>query len=659
VLRLPSLGVKRAAALIALLALAAPAAASAHATLVRTEPANGAVLDNAPRSVRVVFDDSVRVAGGNAAVDNASGSSVLDGKARASGRVLTIPLRPNLADGDYSIRWSIVSDDGHKEKGVLAFGVGAGRAAPQSVLGASTRLSRSDVVLRALYYLGLLAAAGATAFGLLARSVLGDRIRRPLAHLIFFALLAAFLGGSGILHGAPPGTRYELVLKTAVTLALIGGAAAALAPMYARLLPLAGACSLVLVTLPTFAGHALDRDQPRWFAVPTDLAHAASAAVWLGGLLALVFVLPRASTFAPERDRVVRRFSTTALAAVVVLAASGLARALTELDAVSQIWSTSYGQTLIVKSVLFLPLLGLGWLNRAVLLGAFVRLRRSALLETAILLGIVVAVGVLTELRPGIAVARVAKQSTSPLQAAAPATLPPRDAVVDAHAIGTLAVAIARTPGSATVTIVGADGTGASGRTVEVDGRRASECGSGCYRAPAGSGPVRVTVDGRSTSFDIPARAPDATATLRRLTRTYRSSKTIVFDERLASSPENAIVTRFTAVAPNRLRYDTHNGPSAIIVGNRRWDRDRAGKRFVESPQTPLDVTQPYWNGVTNVHEIAPGVVTFLDRATPAWFRVEIRGSLPRQVHMTAAARFMTDTYVGFDEPVTVSPPSR
>jgi copper transport protein len=658
VIWLRSPGVKRAAALVALFALAAPAAASAHATLIRTEPVSGAVLDRAPAVVRVVFDDTVRVAGGNAAVDNAGSASVLGGRARAAGRVLTIPLRPKLGDGDYSIRWSIVSDDGHREQGVLAFAVGSGRAAPHSVLGASAPLAWDDVVLRTLYYLGILAAAGAVAFGLMARHVLGSRLRRPLSHLLFFALLAAFLGGSGILHSAPSGTRFALLLKIAVTLALVGGAAAALAPLYSGLLIAAGACSVVLVAIPTFSGHALDRDQPRFLSIPVDLAHIASAAVWLGGLLALVFVLPRATPSDDERTRVVRRFSTVALASVVVLALSGLGRALTELDSVSQIWSTSYGRALIVKSALFLPLLGIGWLNRTLLLGAFARLRRSAMLEVFVLLGIVVTVAVLTELRPGKAAAR-APVSTGPLQAAAPPALPPRGGVVDAHELGALGVAVARVPGSVTVTILAPDGTGASNKTVLVDGARASDCGSGCYRAPAGAGPVRVDVDGRATVFEVPVDAPDARTLLRSVTRTYRASRTIVFDERLASSPTNSISTRFTAVAPDRLKYVTRGGPSAIIVGSRRWDRDTPGGRLVESPQTPLDVTQPYWTVVTNVHEIAPGVVTFLDRRTPAWFRMTIKGSLPQRVHMTAAAHFMTDSYVGFDEPVEVSAPSR
>jgi len=70
-------------------------------------------------------------------------------------------------------------------------------------------------------------------------------------------------------------------------------------------------------------------------------------------------------------------------------------------------------------------------------------------------------------------------------------------------------------------------------------------------------------------------------------------------------------------------------------------------------------VTDPTWTTFSNVHEVAPGVLTFLDRGIPAWFRVTLAGPLPRTLHMTAAAHFMTEHYVGFDVPATVSPPSR
>jgi copper transport protein len=605
----------------------------------------------------VSFDDTVRVAGGNAAIANASRASVLAGRPRASGRVLTIPLRAGLPNGDYSVRWSIVSDDGHREQGVLAFAVGAGARSPTSVLGSGTPLGWGDLILRALYYLGILAGGGAAVFGLLARGLLGPRLTPVLSHLLFFALLAAFLGASGILHAAPPGTRFDLVMKVAVTIALVGGAAAALAPTFARLLPLAGVCSLALIAAPTLSGHALDRDQPRLISVPVDLAHAASASVWFGGLLSLVFVLPRAAADEARRTRVVRRFSSTALISVGLLAATGIVRALTELDSVTQIWSTSYGRTLIVKSALFAPLVALGWLNRTLLLGVFARLRRSASLEAGILVAVVVAVAVLTELRPGIAVARraVAAAPASP----APAALPPRDAVVEAHELGSLAVAIARTPGHATVTLLGPDGTGASGRDVRIDGVTAAPCGSGCYRAAAAAGAVGVSVGGAATTFDVPVKAPAATQALRRITHAYVASRTIVFDETLASSPTDRIQTRFTVVAPNRLSYVIRGGPAAIVIGSRRWDRTSQHAPYVESAQTPIRVVAPLWSQVSNAHEIAPGVFTFLDRSIPAWFRVTVTGSLPRVVRMTAAAHFMTERYVGFDVSATVSPPAR
>jgi len=98
-------------------------------------------------------------------------------------------------------------------------------------------------------------------------------------------------------------------------------------------------------------------------------------------------------------------------------------------------------------------------------------------------------------------------------------------------------------------------------------------------------------------------------------------------------------------------------GPAAVVIGARRWDRDSVRAPWVASAQTPLHVTQPGWGNPTNVHEIAPGVLTFLDRRVPAWFRLTIGGARPRRVQMTAAAHFMDDRYIGFDVPVKVSPP--
>jgi len=639
-------------------ALVLPGAALAHATLLQTTPANGAVLAKAPTAVTVVFDDSVRVAKGNAAVDNETQTSVLAGKATVHGRDLTIPLKP-LADGAYSVRWSIVSDDGHREEGVLAFAVGEGSVSPQSVLGASVPLTWSDILLRSLYYLGVLAGGGFAVFALLNRNVVGPALQRPLAHLVFFSLLLAFLGGSGILHAAPPGTRFALVMKIALTVSLAGGAAAALAPTLPQLLPIAYAAAIALLAAPSFSGHALDNDQPRVLAVVADLAHMASAAVWLGGLIAIVYAIPRATGDDATRRAAVARFSKAALISVIVLGASGITRALTELSAVSQLWSTSYGRALLVKTAIFVPLLGVGWLNRTVLIRVYARVRRSARVEVVAIVGIVVTVAILTELAPGRNKAR--SPAAAPLAAALPPTLPPRDAIVDARELGSLAIGVAREPRRTTVTIIGPDATGVDDRDVRVNGVAATQCGSGCYRAPSpGTGALRVSVGGHTLTFDIASTAPDATAILKRITRAYRASRTIVFDETLASSPTNAQTTRFTVVAPHNLSYQTRGGgPAAIVIGTRRWDRSVSNSPWQPTSQTPIDVTAPYWTQPTNAHLVGPNTITFVDRRIPAFFRLTFKGSRPTVSHMTAAAHFMTDRYVGFDVPAEVSPPSR
>jgi hypothetical protein len=66
---------------------------------------------------------------------------------------------------------------------------------------------------------------------------------------------------------------------------------------------------------------------------------------------------------------------------------------------------------------------------------------------------------------------------------------------------------------------------------------------------------------------------------------------------------------------------------------------------------------QPYWGKPTNVHLLAPNVLTFLDRRVPAWFQVTLKGDRPTLVRMAAAGHFMIDRYVGFDVPAVVSPP--
>jgi hypothetical protein len=168
-----------------------------------------------------------------------------------------------------------------------------------------------------------------------------------------------------------------------------------------------------------------------------------------------------------------------------------------------------------------------------------------------------------------------------------------------------------------------------------------------------------VRVGARRLVFDLPPAAADASALLARVAADYRAQRTVAYEERLASSPANAQLTQFVLVAPDRLRYVIAGGPQAVVIGPRRWDRATPTGRWVETPQSPLQVPHPAWYAATNARLVAPRTITFLDRAIPAWFRVRLdaQDRLPLRLDMTAAAHFMVDRYASFGSPRSIEPP--
>jgi copper transport protein len=627
-------------------ALALSVAAAAHATLLHSSPADRAVLPTAPREARFVFDDTVRVASGIRAVRNGDGS-VLGGKPRIAGRkILVVPLR-QIGNGDYTVLWRVVSDDGHTEAGVISFAVGAGRAPPSPTLSASNRPTARDVISRWLFFAGLLVASGGALFRI-ATGAGRTRILLP-------AFVAVFLGASGLLpHQGTLATRFGLAYAVATVVAAVGATCAAIAIVDARASLAVWVCGLLLLPLPSVAGHALDAGQLR-IEVVVDVLHLSAAAVWTGGLVQLVFVLRARDA----RADVVRRFSTLALVAVAVLSATGVIRALGELRTVSQLWTAGYGRLLIVKTGLLAVLVLLGWLNRYRLVprGDTARLRRSVTAELVLLAGLVVAVAILTDARPGTAhaVAVGVATGTPPL--------PALDAVVLAQEDGDNAVTLAAEPNRIRVTVFDGQGLGVNGSSVAIAGTPASSCGPGCYEAPAGlRGVLTVSLDRRRFVFDVPRVAPNAKALVARATRTFRSLQSITYVERLASSSRNHIVSTFTLEAPDRVEYRIRGGSAGIVIGTRRWDRESG--RWIRSLSTLLPQPSPIWGTpITNARVLSRTrnsvLVSFLNPSVPAWFvvRFDARTLRPRVLDMTATAHFMHHVYRGFNAPRRIFPP--
>jgi copper transport protein len=640
----------RALLVLLLLGLALPGSAWAHATLVKVTPDDGAVLATPPVAVRFVFDDDVRAGSGIKAIRNDGGASVLDGKARVvDRRTLVVPLRSGLSHGDYTVLWRVISDDGHTIAGVTVFGVGAGRPPPTAALSVRNGPSVKDVVSRWLLFAGLLTAVGAVFFRFTVAPV-------PL-RLFLGAYLLVFVGVSGLLHGVPVSSRFGGTMVAVAAISAFGAVFAAIAPMFPVVEPLVFAAAVLLLPGPSIAGHALDRGRSP-IEVVDDVIHVAAASVWLGGLVALGLALRGGG----DRGALMRRFSSVAVVSVGVLALTGVIRALSELSSVSQLWSTGYGRALIVKTALLLALVGIGWVNRYRLVPRLevAALRRNIVAELVLFGGLLLAVALLTDLRPG------RDRAAAAAVVAGPPPLPAPAMVVQAKESGDYGVALAyRAPGEE-VTVLGQDGQGVNGLDVRVNGDKARSCGPGCYGSfvPL-KHTARVSVNGSLLTFAIPAHTKPASALVAKATRSFRGLKSVDYVERLASSPRNKVVSDFTLEHPNRLEYRIRGGASGIVIGARRWDR-AAGGRWFESGQTPTPQPEPIWAGhFTNAFllDTTPTtyVVAFMKPLGPTWFTVRLdrKTLLPRNLRMTTAAHFMTHRYVRFNAPPRIRAPVR
>ncbi len=168
--------------------------------------------------------------------------------------------------------------------------------------------------------------------------------------------------------------------------------------------------ALLLMTL-TQLSHAAA--EGRFLPFLGDWLHVAAATVWTGGLLCLLFVffsgpldaLP-ADRRAKLRERTVRRFSSVATTAVLILAATGLYAVLLHVPNLTALVGTPYGRALLTKLGLLALLLGIGGTNYFLQgRGPFGRLVGA---ELVLALAIFVATGFLTSSPPATAVSQEA-----------------------------------------------------------------------------------------------------------------------------------------------------------------------------------------------------------------------------------------------------------
>jgi copper transport protein len=368
---------------VLLVALIQATGVFAHASLIHAEPADGAVIAEPPRLLKLTFNEAVeptliRLVGPN--------GERIDPPFATQNAVVTI-TPPMLPKGTHTLTWRVVSADGHPVGGALMFSVGTpsaqalARGAEAGDAGVAVALWGAKIAI----YVGLFIGIG----GAFVRAWLtpwGVRQRRDLAQHAIAAALAAGLvatmasvGLQGLDALALPLTAlsraraWQTGLATsygttavaafaALVLAVVAqGARSAWLPRLFSVLALLGA-GLAL----SLSGHAAVAE-PEAITRSAVFVHTVAVAFWIGAFLPLLAALGDG-----DRGReVLARFTRLIPSGIAVLLLAGVLLAFVQLDRLDALWTTSYGVVLSVKLAAVVVLLGLGAANRFVLVPRF------------------------------------------------------------------------------------------------------------------------------------------------------------------------------------------------------------------------------------------------------------------------------------------------
>ncbi|HSU04738.1 MAG TPA: CopD family protein [Acetobacteraceae bacterium] len=261
--------------------------------------------------------------------------------------------------------------------GTLLFGELGGSAALTRAL---RRLARASAIVAL--------AAGVLWFALNARAMAGsESVRDSFAALVLVARDTQF--GMWLLIRLAILIAALLIIKGRRIALLLAAAALLVQPELAHAGAIGGNAGLLLTA--------------------SEVLHMLAAGAWLGGLIPLAMTVTMLPP--PQSAQICRRFSSIALSAVLVLAATGTIQAGVLLGGLRALTGTNYGRVLLVKLALLLCALALAGLNRfrltsrvASSVGARLQMRQSLTAEAVFGLFIVLAAACLASLPPGGAV---------------------------------------------------------------------------------------------------------------------------------------------------------------------------------------------------------------------------------------------------------------
>jgi copper transport protein len=385
-------------------ALALPAAASAHAYLIKTVPAASVILSAPPPDVALTYDEAVEPRFAIISITDAAGQQEATASPQRSPSnpdTLVVPLKPRLPEGWYLVYWRAISVDGHPVQGAFTFAVGP-NPGPQPQFKvpsiAQTATTTPLLIGRWAMFLTVMTAIGLFALRMLIARPLVRRVEgtslRPLS-VAFLAVgilalvaiplyleeatavdsLRSFFSFGNLvpLFSVTAFGRGYLKMELCLALFVVAAAIALWtdrpnqpARTIAALLSLTGALAAAasVLALPGASGHA-GQTAPVGVSLLLDWLHLLSGSVWLGGLIGLLILwwkLPAGRRVAGLAV-VVPRFSNVAFVSVLVLLGTGVGASIIHLPVLAALWQTSYGEAILIKAGILTAALAIAAVN--------------------------------------------------------------------------------------------------------------------------------------------------------------------------------------------------------------------------------------------------------------------------------------------------------
>ncbi|MED1089374.1 copper resistance CopC/CopD family protein [Bacillus paramycoides] len=361
-----------------------PKSTSAHAYVVKSNPAENETLKKAPTVVKIEFDEDIQVSRFNTLFVRDSSGKRVDLKDahidKSNKKLLEAGLKENLKNGLYSVQWKAISADGHPIQGVIPFRIGSAEAGTDVIkveeMGYVPKIDM--IVERGILYTSFSLFLGVLFFNLIIYKGKGIEVQSRSKKIIWISLFGIFIS---LLFNLPLQAKMNadvswleafdpLLLKETLQLSVFGYVWITQIALISTLMivtyfamkreklssfkvwsiPLVLFISLLIMKALNSHAYGLKFKE---IAIAMDFLHLFAASLWIGGLSSIILLLRKEDAKWTMYWDAIKRFSPWATGAVIVILITGLFNSTFFIPTIHSLFDTKYGLALLTKILLF------------------------------------------------------------------------------------------------------------------------------------------------------------------------------------------------------------------------------------------------------------------------------------------------------------------